>query len=213
MFEGFDLQIDEEKWKDISLRTTGFNLEEFIKLAKNAQFILYNKQKRGEEAQDHFKIVKSCLSLTKPINLTFSANTPNVKWTDIGGYSQVKATINRVVELPMRNPELFKKRGIKPSKVPLDSAGHPLLRSAWLLENALRKGAGDRVFLQLHLGERTRGLQQVRGRLGESDPRHLHEGEAELPLHHLLRRDRLAGVCSGQEVGSGHAARKSATEC
>ena len=117
MFEGFELQIDEERWKDLALRTAGFNLEEFFRLAKNAQFLLYSKQRLGEAAPDHFKVLKACLSATKPINLSFSAHTPSVKWSDIGGYSQVKETISRVVELPLRNPELFRRRGIKPSKV------------------------------------------------------------------------------------------------
>ena len=61
-------------------------------------------------------MIRSCLSETKPISLNFVSSTPNVKWSDIGGYEEVKDLIHRVIELPMRKPDLFKKRGIKPSK-------------------------------------------------------------------------------------------------
>ena len=45
VFEGFGLQLDADQWQDIALRATGFNLEEFGRLAKNAQFVLYGLQK------------------------------------------------------------------------------------------------------------------------------------------------------------------------
>jgi hypothetical protein len=93
----------------------------------------------------------------------------------------------------------------------LASPGHPLLRAAGLLQNPFREGTGDRVLLQLHRGERARGLQQVRGRLGESHPRHFREGAAELALHNFLRRDRLAGRSQRQKVPDSHPARRSAT--
>ncbi len=41
---------------------------------------------------------------------------PSTKWSDIGGLESVKETIKEVVEWPLKDPESFKKFGIKPSK-------------------------------------------------------------------------------------------------
>lgn len=41
---------------------------------------------------------------------------PNTKWTDIGGLSQQVREIKEVVELPLKNPDLFKQIGIQPPK-------------------------------------------------------------------------------------------------
>ncbi|HLD80903.1 MAG TPA: CDC48 family AAA ATPase, partial [archaeon] len=42
--------------------------------------------------------------------------TPNVGWEDIGGLEDVKNEIREVVEWPLRNPEAFKRLGIKPPR-------------------------------------------------------------------------------------------------
>ncbi len=41
---------------------------------------------------------------------------PQVKWSDIGGLKEEKEKIREVVELPLKQPELFKKIGIQPPK-------------------------------------------------------------------------------------------------
>jgi SpoVK/Ycf46/Vps4 family AAA+-type ATPase len=41
---------------------------------------------------------------------------PKVYWKDIGGYEEVKKTVKNVVELPLLRPEIFKKKGVSPSK-------------------------------------------------------------------------------------------------
>lgn len=116
-----------EEWKDLALRTSGFNLSDYWRLAKHTQFEVFrSKQNQAmmEEEEKKYKNskpvlynrIRASLSVTKPISLTFTSTAPNVKWTDIGGYDSVKQLIHRVVELPMKRPELFKKRGITPSK-------------------------------------------------------------------------------------------------
>ncbi len=39
---------------------------------------------------------------------------PNVKWSDIGGLAGVKKMLQEIVEWPLKNPESFKRLGIKP---------------------------------------------------------------------------------------------------
>jgi len=41
---------------------------------------------------------------------------PNVTWDDIGGLNKVKESISEAVEWPLKNPEAFKRMGIKPPK-------------------------------------------------------------------------------------------------
>ncbi|MEM2994672.1 MAG: CDC48 family AAA ATPase [Candidatus Bathyarchaeia archaeon] len=42
--------------------------------------------------------------------------TPNVHWEDVGGLDDVKQKLKEMVEWPLKNPEKFKKIGIKPPK-------------------------------------------------------------------------------------------------
>jgi len=42
--------------------------------------------------------------------------TPNIKWEDVGGLDKVKQEIKEAVEWPLKNPEMFKRLGIKPPR-------------------------------------------------------------------------------------------------
>jgi transitional endoplasmic reticulum ATPase len=41
---------------------------------------------------------------------------PEVHWNDVGGLDQVKSQLREMVELPMKNPELFEQMGINPPR-------------------------------------------------------------------------------------------------
>jgi transitional endoplasmic reticulum ATPase len=45
-----------------------------------------------------------------------SIDIPNVKWEDIGGLEEAKRDIKESIEMPIKNPEIFKKLGIEPVK-------------------------------------------------------------------------------------------------
>ncbi|MGB9707984.1 MAG: CDC48 family AAA ATPase [Candidatus Pacearchaeota archaeon] len=42
--------------------------------------------------------------------------SPNVKWSDVGGLKQVKQELKEAIEWPLKHPESFKRIGIKPPK-------------------------------------------------------------------------------------------------
>jgi transitional endoplasmic reticulum ATPase len=41
---------------------------------------------------------------------------PNIRWTDVGGLEEIKEKLRKVVEMPIRNPAIFRQFGIKPVK-------------------------------------------------------------------------------------------------
>lgn len=59
---------------------------------------------------------------------------PNVKWEDIGGLEHEKKELKEAIELPLKNPEVFSKIGIRPIKgillVGLPGTGKTLLAKA-----------------------------------------------------------------------------------
>ncbi|MBS3812297.1 CDC48 family AAA ATPase [Candidatus Bipolaricaulota bacterium] len=44
------------------------------------------------------------------------ADVPHVSWDDVGGLEEVKQTMNEIIELPLKNPESFRKIGIDPPR-------------------------------------------------------------------------------------------------
>ncbi len=42
--------------------------------------------------------------------------TPNVSWDDVGGLNDIKQDLKEAVEWPLKNPECFKRMGIRPSR-------------------------------------------------------------------------------------------------
>ncbi|CAL1536859.1 unnamed protein product [Lymnaea stagnalis] len=56
-------------------------------------------------------------SLVKPSALReIQLEVTQVKWSDIGGMSEVKMRLREAVELPLSNPEVFKRLGIEPPR-------------------------------------------------------------------------------------------------
>lgn len=99
-------------------KTANFALGEVEQVIQELKF-----QKHRLSRQDSLSAptlsqqVKSIFREMAPANFkSFAVETANTRWSDIGGYSQVKARIRAIVELPLRSPQTFFSRGILPSK-------------------------------------------------------------------------------------------------
>lgn len=101
---------------------------------------------------------------------------PNIKWTDIGGMNDVKSEMREAVELPLHNPEVFAKFGIRPVKGIL-LVGLP--------------GVGKTMFAKAVATETETNFISIKG------PEVLSKwvGESEKMVREIFRKARLAAPC------------------
>ncbi|MBI5159228.1 CDC48 family AAA ATPase [Candidatus Micrarchaeota archaeon] len=91
---------------------------------------------------------------------------PNVKWTDVGGLEDVKKELKEAVELPLKNPDVFKRMGIRPVKgillVGLPGTGKTMLAKAVATESEANfiSIKGPEVFSK-YVGESEKTLREL----------------------------------------------------
>ncbi len=91
---------------------------------------------------------------------------PEVHWDDVGGLDEVKQALREAVELPLKNPEVFEKAGIKPPKGILlfgpPGTGKTLLAKAVATESEANFIAvrGPEL-LSKWVGESEKGIREV----------------------------------------------------
>ncbi|MFW6014272.1 MAG: CDC48 family AAA ATPase [Nanoarchaeota archaeon] len=119
--------IDLENIADKTLGFTGADLEVLCKEAALKSLKPYipslkqydvkvptNVLERMEVKMEHFE---DALKEVEPSAMReVLINKPKTKWEDIGGLDEVKKQLQDTVELPLKNPELFKKAGISTQK-------------------------------------------------------------------------------------------------
>lgn len=101
---------------------------------------------------------------------------PNVHWKDIGGMEQVKEELKEAIELPLKNPGLFEKMGIRILKGIL-MVGPP--------------GTGKTLLAKAIATEREANFISIKG------PEVLNKfvGESEKTVREIFRKARLASPC------------------
>lgn len=100
---------------------------------------------------------------------------PNVKWDDIGGLDEVKQELKEAVEWPLKNPQAFRRLGIKPPKGVLiygpPGTGKTMLAKAVANESEanfiLIKGP---ELLSKWVGESERGVRKIFEKARQASP-------------------------------------------
>ncbi len=117
--------------KELAAITHGFVGADLSSLAKEAAMIvlrrifpdlkLQEEEPIPKEVLEKLRInqkdFKESLKVVRPSALReVLVEIPNVKWTDIGGLEGVKQEMLEAVEWPLKNPESFKRLGVRPPK-------------------------------------------------------------------------------------------------
>ena len=117
--------------KEIADVTHGFVGADLAALAKESAMIvlrrvlpdlrLREEQSIPKELLEKLRITRrdfrEALKIVRPSAMReILVEIPNVKWKDIGGLEDVKQQLKEAVEWPLKNPESFRKLGVKPPK-------------------------------------------------------------------------------------------------
>lgn len=126
--------LDEQIIEGISLKTSGFVIYDIKCMIREIEFLIFAETKNDDKTTISFgemeknknidnsheialAVVKKAFNNIGSRTLKdFSTNIEKVKYDEIGGYEIVKRRIKSVVEMPLKNPEKFLQKGIKPSK-------------------------------------------------------------------------------------------------
>jgi transitional endoplasmic reticulum ATPase len=119
------------KLKDIAAITHGFVGADLASLVKEAAMIVLRRVLPEMKLQEEEAIpkelleklnvtkedIKEALKVVRPSALReVLLEAPNVKWENVGGLEDVKQEVREAVEWPLKNPEAFKRLGVKPPK-------------------------------------------------------------------------------------------------
>src|SRR3989338_5550959 len=117
--------------KEVAAVTHGFVGADIAMLAKEAAMIVLRRilpdlkldeeepipKEILERMQITKKDFKEALKVVRPSAMReVLVEVPTVKWEDIGGLEDIKQELVEAVEWPIKNPEAFKRLGVKPPK-------------------------------------------------------------------------------------------------
>ena len=100
---------------------------------------------------------------------------PTVKWNDVGALEEVKSELKQAIEWPLKNPQAFKKMGIKPPKGILlygpSGCGKTLLAKAVANESEANFiSIRGPELLSMWVGETEKGIRKIFARARQVSP-------------------------------------------
>jgi transitional endoplasmic reticulum ATPase len=119
---------------------------------------------------------KAALKIVRPSAMReVLVETPNISWDDVGGLEKIKQELKEAVEWPIKNPDAFKRIGIRPPRGILlygpPGTGKTLLAKAVAKESEanfiLVKGPS---LLNAWVGESERGLKKIFEKARQNSP-------------------------------------------
>ncbi len=123
-----DKDVDLNWLAEVTYGFVGADLEALAKeaamsaLRRNLPQISWKKDEEiPPEVFEKLKVTKkdfqNALKIVEPSAMReVMVEIPNVRWEDIGGLEEVKQSLKEIIEWPLKNPEAFKRMGIKPPK-------------------------------------------------------------------------------------------------
>lgn len=112
IISGMPNQLTNEETKEIANVTHGFLGADLVSLVSKAVLLC-----PSEDQSISIADVNNALTFIKPSAMReILIEVPTVHWTDIGGQHDLKLKLQQSVDWPLRNPEVFKRFGIKPPK-------------------------------------------------------------------------------------------------
>jgi transitional endoplasmic reticulum ATPase len=109
-FVGADLSALAKEAAMIRLRTVLPDLNQYDKGEAVPTEILEKLLVKQEDFKEALKVVRP--SALREVLI----ETPNIRWTDIGGLEEVKQELKEAVEWPLKHPEAFKRLGVRPPR-------------------------------------------------------------------------------------------------
>ncbi|CAG9335617.1 unnamed protein product [Blepharisma stoltei] len=98
-------------------QTHGFVGADLVSLCREAGIRAIARYQLGNQLEVTYEDFIGALSEVSPSALRdLIIEVPKVKWSDIGGYDEVKLQIKQAVEWPLEYPEKFEKFALRPSK-------------------------------------------------------------------------------------------------
>lgn len=135
--------------------------------------------------------------------------TPQVRWSDIGGQPHVRQKLREVVEWPLKHPEAFARLGVRPPRGVLlygpPGCSKTLIAKALATESGINFIAvrGPEVssnfrllLLVLNINSFIQALKQVCWRVRTGGARDILKGQSRRPLYRLLCQYALHFSCS-----------------
>ena len=181
--------------KDVNLEelaaiTHGFVGADISSLAKEAAMVVLRKvlpkikmegeEELSKEVLEELKVTqndfKEALRTVRPSAMReVLVETPNIKWSDIGGLEGIKQELKEAVEWPMKYPESFTRMGIRPPRGILlygpPGTGKTLLAKAVAKESEANfiqvKGPS---LLSMWVGESEKGVRKIFERARQVSP-------------------------------------------
>ncbi len=181
-----DKNVDLDKISSMTHGFVGADLEALTKEAAiNVLRKNINKIKMDDEVIPHEVLEKliirqedfmEALKVVRPSAMReVLVETPNVDWSSVGGLDKIKQELKEAVEWPIKNPESFKRMGIRPSRGILlygpPGTGKTLLAKAVAKESEANfiqvKGPS---LLSMWVGKSEEGMRKVFERARQVSP-------------------------------------------
>ncbi len=189
----YELYSEKDKEKflvEFAGKTHGFVGADMAMLCKEAAMVVLRRELPGlkfdeeepipKEVLERMVITKNdfaeALKVVRPSAMReVLVEIPNIKWKDIGGLDEVKQQLKEAVEWPIKNPDAFKRLGVRPPKGILlygaPGTGKTLLAKAVATESEanfiLVKGP---ELLSKWLGESEKAVREIFKKARQTSP-------------------------------------------